>query len=89
MERAYSSVLSLRDDTTVGGFVRNIHFWAANSLVLVAVLHLPRAFYTGAFHAPRRFNWVIGASSSSELSGYSGGSVPYLRTGAMISMEGK
>ena len=59
-ERAYASVLSLRDDTAIGGFVRNIHFWAANSLVLVAVLHLLRVFYTGAFHAPRRFNWVIG-----------------------------
>ena len=59
-ERAYGSVLSLRDDTAIGGFVRNIHFWAANSLVLVAVLHLLRVFYTGAFHAPRRFNWVIG-----------------------------
>ncbi len=59
-ERAYGSVLSLRDDTAVGGFVRNIHFWAANSLVLVAFLHLLRVFYTGAFHAPRRFNWIIG-----------------------------
>ena len=59
-ERAYASVQSLRDDTVVGGFVRNIHFWAANSLVLVAFLHLLRVFYTGAFHAPRRFNWIIG-----------------------------
>lgn len=59
-ERAYVSVQSLRDDTAVGGFIRNIHFWAANSLVLVAFLHLLRVFYTGAFHAPRRFNWIIG-----------------------------
>jgi quinol-cytochrome oxidoreductase complex cytochrome b subunit len=59
-ERAYASVQGLLDDTAVGGFVRNIHFWAANSLVLVAFLHLLRVFYTGAFHAPRRFNWVIG-----------------------------
>jgi quinol-cytochrome oxidoreductase complex cytochrome b subunit len=59
-ERAYGSVLSLRDDTAVGGFVRNIHFWAANCLVLVAFLHLLRVFYTGAFHAPRRLNWIIG-----------------------------
>ena len=58
-ERAYDSVMSLRD-TAVGGFIRNIHFWAANALVLVAFLHLLRVFYTGAYHAPRRFNWVIG-----------------------------
>ncbi len=59
-ERAYGAVLSLRDDTAIGGFVRNIHYWAANGLVLVALLHLLRVFYTGAFHAPRRFNWIIG-----------------------------
>jgi quinol-cytochrome oxidoreductase complex cytochrome b subunit len=59
-ERAYGSVQGLRDDTAIGGFLRNIHFWAANSLVLVTVLHLLRVFFTGAFHAPRRFNWIIG-----------------------------
>jgi quinol-cytochrome oxidoreductase complex cytochrome b subunit len=59
-ERAYGSVQSLRDDTAIGGFLRNVHFWAANSLLLVTVLHLLRVFYTGAFHAPRRFNWVVG-----------------------------
>jgi quinol-cytochrome oxidoreductase complex cytochrome b subunit len=59
VERAYGSVLSLRE-TAVGGFVRNIHFWSANGLVLVAFLHLLRVFYTGAYHAPRRFNWIIG-----------------------------
>ncbi len=59
-ERAYGSVQSLRADPAVGGFLRNIHFWAANSLVLVAFLHLLRVFYTGAFHTPRRFNWIVG-----------------------------
>jgi quinol-cytochrome oxidoreductase complex cytochrome b subunit len=27
----------------------------------VAFLHLLRVFFTGAFHAPRQFNWVIGS----------------------------
>jgi quinol-cytochrome oxidoreductase complex cytochrome b subunit len=59
-ERAYGAVLGLRDGAAFGGFVRNIHFWAANGLILVAFLHLLRVFYTGAFHAPRRLNWIIG-----------------------------
>ena len=29
---------------------------------LVALLHLLRVFFTGAFHGPRQFNWVIGLS---------------------------
>jgi len=59
-ERAYGAVLALRDGAAFGGFVRNIHFWAANGLILLAFLHLLRVFYTGAFHAPRRLNWIIG-----------------------------
>jgi quinol-cytochrome oxidoreductase complex cytochrome b subunit len=29
----------------------------------VAFLHLLRVFFTGAFHPPRQFNWVIGSAS--------------------------
>jgi quinol-cytochrome oxidoreductase complex cytochrome b subunit len=41
--------------------IRNIHHWGANALIIVAFLHLLRVFFTGAFHSPRQFNWVIGS----------------------------
>jgi quinol-cytochrome oxidoreductase complex cytochrome b subunit len=37
-----------------------MHYWSANLLVGIAFLHLCRVFFTGAFHAPRQFNWLIG-----------------------------
>jgi quinol-cytochrome oxidoreductase complex cytochrome b subunit len=43
-----------------GRFVRNMHYWSANLLVVVVLLHMLRVFFTDAFHAPRRFNWIIG-----------------------------
>ena len=43
-----------------GGLVRNIHFWAAQLLVVVVVLHLVRVVLTGAYAPPRRFNYLLG-----------------------------
>ena len=59
-ERAYQSVVALGEETLFGGLVRNIHHWSANLLVAVVLLHMLRVFFTGGFHGPRRFNWVIG-----------------------------
>jgi len=60
-EKAYESILHLQNEVLFGRLIRNIHHWSANALILVAFLHLLRVFFTGAFHAPRQFNWVIGS----------------------------
>jgi quinol-cytochrome oxidoreductase complex cytochrome b subunit len=57
---AYESVIHLQHNVLFGQFVRNIHHWSANLLVIVVFLHLLRVFFTGAFHPPRQFNWIIG-----------------------------
>ncbi len=43
-----------------GGLIRNIHFWSAQLLVLVAGIHLARVVFTGAYAPPRRFNYLLG-----------------------------
>lgn len=57
---AYLSILRLQSDIWMGQFVRNLHHWSANLLLILAVLHMLRVYYTAAFHAPREFNWIIG-----------------------------
>ncbi len=74
-ERAYDSVVGLQDQFLFGGLVRNIHHWSANILVAVVLLHMLRVMFTGGFHGPRRFNWVIGlgllaAVLASNFTGY-------------------
>jgi len=59
-DQAYASIVMLEDDVPFGAFVRSIHHWAGNGLLVVAFLHLVRVFYTGAFLPPRRFNWGLG-----------------------------
>ena len=62
-DKAYESILHLQNQVLFGRLIRNTHHWSANALILVAFLHLLRVFFTGAFHAPRQFNWVIGVAS--------------------------
>ena len=44
----------------LGGWVRNIHYWSANLIVVAGVLHLLRVVMTGAVGSGRRLNWVLG-----------------------------
>jgi len=57
---AYESIVALQQEVLFGRFVRNLHHWSANLLVVVSFLHLLRVFYTGGFHRPRQFNWLLG-----------------------------
>ncbi len=45
-----------------GKLIRNVHHWSANFLIAIVLLHLLRVYFTGAYHAPRQFNWLIGLS---------------------------
>jgi len=59
-ERAYDSIIYLKSQVPFGQLLRNLHRWSGNGLLLLTFLHFLRVFYTGAFDAPRRFNWVMG-----------------------------
>lgn len=43
-----------------GALVRNLHYWSAQILVVVAAIHLLRVVFTGAYRSPRRFNYLLG-----------------------------
>jgi len=59
-ETAYFDIITLQTKVPFGQLLRNMHRWGAHMMVLAAVLHMVRVFYTGAYKAPREFNWVIG-----------------------------
>jgi len=59
-DRAFESIIHLQNNVPFGQLIRNIHHWAANILLLIVFLHFLRVFFTGAFHPPRQFNWIIG-----------------------------
>lgn len=57
---AYDSIKDIHFVVPTGMFIRNIHRWAANVMVVVVILHMARVFYTAAYRKPREFNWLIG-----------------------------
>ncbi len=59
-EVAYDSIKDIHFVVPTGRFIRNIHRWSANVMVVAVLLHMVRAFYTGAYRSPREFNWLIG-----------------------------
>jgi quinol-cytochrome oxidoreductase complex cytochrome b subunit len=60
VERAYSYIIILQTEVPFGQMLRNLHRWGAHLMVIAAVLHMARVFYTGAYKPPREFNWVVG-----------------------------
>lgn len=54
------SVQTISYTVPFGGLVRNLHFWAAQLLLIVSAIHLVRIVFTGAYAPPRRFNYLLG-----------------------------
>ena len=59
-DAAYESIKDIHFVVPTGQFIRNIHRWAAQLMVVAVFLHMARVFYTAAYRAPREYNWVIG-----------------------------
>ena len=57
---AYLSIKDIHFVVPTGRFIRNIHRWAGNMMVVFVLLHMARVFYTASYRAPREFNWLIG-----------------------------
>jgi quinol-cytochrome oxidoreductase complex cytochrome b subunit len=81
--RAYESILYLQQNIVFGQMTRNIHHWSGNILLLIVFLHFLRVFFTGAYTAPRQFNWVIGLAllCSVLLSAFTGYLLPWDQLG--------
>jgi quinol-cytochrome oxidoreductase complex cytochrome b subunit len=57
---AYLSMKDIHYVVPTGRYIRNIHRWAGNVMVIAVLLHMARAFYTASYRPPREFNWLIG-----------------------------
>ncbi len=59
-EQAALSIQTITYLAPFGALIRSVHYWAAQLLVVVSVIHLLRVILTGAYAKPRRFNYLIG-----------------------------
>lgn len=59
-QEAALSVQTITYHVPFGGFIRNLHYWSAQLLLIVAAIHLLRVIFTAAYGQPRRFNYLLG-----------------------------
>jgi ubiquinol-cytochrome c reductase cytochrome b subunit len=59
-DQAYQSLLYLNHGAHLGWFLRAVHFWGSNAMVLVLVVHMLQVFLFGAYKYPRELTWVCG-----------------------------
>ena len=57
---AWGSVYYISDQMTLGWFIRGIHHYGSQAMVVLLVLHLIQVLWAGAYRRPREVNWWFG-----------------------------
>jgi ubiquinol-cytochrome c reductase cytochrome b subunit len=57
---AWASVFYISHDMWYGWFIRGVHHFAAQAMVVLLALHLLQVVWGGAYRRPREFNWWFG-----------------------------
>ncbi len=60
-DEAYESVLIIVRDVDFGWFVRQIHIWGAQLLIVILIARLLRFFFRGMYRPPRELIWIVAA----------------------------
>ena len=59
-QEAYASVAAITREIRFGWFIRSLHKWSGNFMIVAVMLHMLRVFFTAAYRHPRQLNWCIG-----------------------------
>lgn len=60
-EKAYDSVAQITEDIYLGWFVRGVHKFSVDLMILFLLFHVIRVFVTRAYRSPGEWKWVTGA----------------------------
>lgn len=61
-DKAYESIIYAITTIPFADFARSIHYWTANLVVFLLLLHIIRVFITGSYKKPRRLTWLTGVA---------------------------
>ncbi len=60
LETAHQSIDYIMREAALGWFIRGIHYWSAQILYALLLLHLTRVLLTAAYKRPREFTYYFG-----------------------------
>lgn len=59
-DMAYESIRYITEEARLGFYIRGLHRWTANLVVIAVFLHMVRVFFTRGYRKPRELNWIVG-----------------------------
>jgi quinol-cytochrome oxidoreductase complex cytochrome b subunit len=61
-DQAHATVQYISTQVTAGWLIRGLHHYGASAMVILAVLHMLRVIYHGAYKYPREITWFSGVA---------------------------
>ncbi len=59
-DHAYNSLSYLRTRVPFGWLIHGVHYWGAQIMIILVLLHMTRVFLWGAYKKPRELTWLAG-----------------------------
>ncbi|MBC8425654.1 cytochrome bc complex cytochrome b subunit [bacterium] len=59
-DQAYDSVARITTEVRFGWFIRSLHKWSSNLMIVAVMFHMLRVYFTRAYRHPRQLNWIAG-----------------------------
>ena len=59
-DTAYQSIVHIMEEVPLGGFMRSLHVWGADLIIIFLILHMVRVFVYAGYKKPRELTWIIG-----------------------------
>jgi len=60
LAQGYNSLNYMRTEVPFGWLVHGLHYWGANAMVVLVLLHISQVFIWGAYKKPHELQWVTG-----------------------------
>ncbi len=57
---AYDSIVRITHDVAYGSIIRGLHFYGANLMIFIAILHFLRVYFLGSYKNPHELTYIIG-----------------------------
>ncbi|AHF06627.1 cytochrome b N-terminal domain-containing protein [Desulfitobacterium metallireducens] len=59
-DKAFATLSEIDSALPYGGFIRSLHFWAGQLMVISVFLHMVRVVWTRSYRPISELNWIVG-----------------------------
>jgi len=60
LAEGYNSLNYLRTEVPFGWLIHGLHYWGANAMIILVLLHISQVFIWGAYKSPHELQWITG-----------------------------